>query len=370
VEKTVKFDIRDYYHILSPDFPEFICRYAKLPILQRLAGVGLLCGTDWTPLYHNRFFYSRLDHSIGVALIIWNFTHDRIQSIAGLLHDVSTPAFSHVSDFRNGDVLKQESTEDANARMIFADRNLNRYLREDGIDVQLVSDYHRYPIADNEIPRLSADRLEYMFPSGMVLNGSWDMESTTAAYRDIVLCRNEQGMPEPGFRTAEIAADYCRRCCAVGLMLQKNENKLALQLMAKVLTCALEAGIIQETDCFLMDEASIIQRFENAAAESGKTKDFDEFSRYFKTFRTMKAVMHGDYPQPDAFCVSLDVKKRYIDPLAVCGKKTDGLYASCRITAVLPEAAEYVREFLSFRDTKFGCVPYSTQLAASDWLNS
>lgn len=66
--------INAYYEILSKDFPAFLHPYLELPLLRRLEGVGLLCGTDWTSLYNNRFFYSRLDHSIGVALIIWNFT--------------------------------------------------------------------------------------------------------------------------------------------------------------------------------------------------------------------------------------------------------------------------------------------------------
>ena len=54
--------------------------------------------------------YSRYDHSIGVALIIWHFTHDRKQAIAGLLHDVASPVFAHVVDFMHGDYLTQEST--------------------------------------------------------------------------------------------------------------------------------------------------------------------------------------------------------------------------------------------------------------------
>ena len=109
--KSTSLPIASYHRILSADFPEFINKYVDLPILQRLSGIGLLCGTDWTPLYRNRFFYSRLDHSIGVALILWHFTHDRAETLAGLLHDVSTPVFSHVADFRNGDALTQESTE-------------------------------------------------------------------------------------------------------------------------------------------------------------------------------------------------------------------------------------------------------------------
>ena len=71
------FNIEEYYKILCPEFPNFLKKYIELPIMQRLSGIGLLCGTDWTSLYKNRFFYSRLDHSVGVALIIWNFTKDK-----------------------------------------------------------------------------------------------------------------------------------------------------------------------------------------------------------------------------------------------------------------------------------------------------
>jgi uncharacterized protein len=144
--------LTDYYSILSSEYPSFLNRYIALPCMQRLAGVGLLCGTDWTPLYHNAFYYSRLDHSIGVALIVWNFTHDKKQTLAGLFHDLSTPAFSHVNDFRNGDTIRQESTESANGRMIIDDAELAATLAEDGFYGSDVNNYHRFPVCDNEVP--------------------------------------------------------------------------------------------------------------------------------------------------------------------------------------------------------------------------
>lgn len=67
----------EYHKKLCIEQPDFLKQYISLPILQRLGGVSLLCGTDWTPLFHNHFKYSRLDHSIGTALITWNFTHDK-----------------------------------------------------------------------------------------------------------------------------------------------------------------------------------------------------------------------------------------------------------------------------------------------------
>ncbi|MBP5250882.1 MAG: hypothetical protein J6Z17_00540, partial [Treponema sp.] len=98
-EEVSDWNTSAYYKILCGEFPSFLNEYISIPLLQRLSGVSLLCGTDWTKLFKNRFKYSRLDHSIGCALIVWNFTHDKKQTIAALLHDVSTPAFSHVVDF-------------------------------------------------------------------------------------------------------------------------------------------------------------------------------------------------------------------------------------------------------------------------------
>ncbi|MEF2782184.1 hypothetical protein WKT02_12575 [Erysipelotrichaceae bacterium HCN-30851] len=38
---------------------------------------------------------------------------------------------------------------------------LHTLLKRDGISFEEISDYKRYPIADNPRPQLSADRLEY-----------------------------------------------------------------------------------------------------------------------------------------------------------------------------------------------------------------
>ena len=158
-----------YYAILSEEFPSFLNEYIQCDCLQRLAGKSLFCGVDFCGLFKVKEYYSRLDHSIGVALIIWHFTKDKKATLAGLLHDVSTPVFSHVIDFMYKDYLKQEKTEEKNSAMILADKKLCALLRRDKIALEDVMDYKMYPIADNEVPCLSADRLEYMYSTGLCL---------------------------------------------------------------------------------------------------------------------------------------------------------------------------------------------------------
>lgn len=345
-----KFTKEAYHHILCADEPAFIARYAQLYLLQRLDGVGLLCGTDWTPLYHNSFFYSRLDHSIGTALIVWNFTHDKKQTIAALLHDVSTPAFSHVSDFRNGDALTQESTEDSNAQMIIQDVELGALLNKEGMYSTEVDDYHRFPIADNNMPCLSADRLEYMYPSGAALDGTWSLSDIEKNYRTICVLHDEQGRPELGFNSEEEAVQYTKKFASISLLLQHNENKLTLQLMADIISNAIRYGLIEESDLFIMSEEQLMERFTNAVEE-----ELDEsFARLFNTFREMTSIAHTDVPLENAYCVSLTVKKRYVDPLVQC----DGTAKAVRISHINKEASDSIKSFLAYNDTKYGCVPY------------
>ena len=156
--------------LYKQDYPAFIEPYLASKSMQRLKGVDMNCGLQFTS--HTGFSsygpYSRYEHSVGVACIIWRFTHDKKQTLAGLFHDISTRVFSHVIDFVKKDYLVQESTEDETRQIILQDSVIMNQLLCDGISVDEVSDYHLYPIADNDSPRLSSDRLEYTL--GNLLN--------------------------------------------------------------------------------------------------------------------------------------------------------------------------------------------------------
>ena len=349
------FNIEEYYKILCPEFPNFLKKYIELPILQRLSGIGLLCGTDWTSLYKNRFFYSRLDHSVGVALIIWNFTKDKTQTIAGLLHDVSTTVFSHVSDFRKGDALTQTSTEEPTTKMILSDSALCKLLESDGIEPKDVVDYHIYPIADNEIPSLSADRLEYMYPSGLALDGSWTFEEIAKTYNDLIILKNEENKDELGFKTIEMAELYCKKFCMIGHILQLNENKLSLQLLSQIMSKAVELDVLQEEDFMTLSESKIIEKIESFISKKTLSIEEQKFATMYNTFRKMTKVEHTNQklPEDKYFCVSLKVKQRYINPLVKVGANSQ---QAKRLSEVSDFANKLIKDFLEYEDTKFGCV--------------
>ena len=379
------FSVSEYHDILCPpsEKPDFLQKYLELPVLKRLDGISLLCGTDWTKLYNNRVKYSRLDHSIGVALIVWHFTKDKAQTIAGLLHDISTPVFSHVGDFRNGDALTQESTEAQTSQIIKDDKQLQKLLHEDELSTELVDDYHKYPIADNEIPSLSADRLEYMFPSGASLDGSWTFDEIKNCYENICVLQNENGLPELGFSDVKIAELYCEKFCCIGHILQLNENKLTLQLLSEIMNLAVKLNVLRENDFMTLSEAQVINRIENwisinKAKFDTKTefsiKDDSEnlenrFAKYYLTFRNMKKIIHTDQKLQgnNYFSVNLKVKQRFINPLVnssshpqYLNKKQNSHYVSIqkptRLSNISPFAYKIIEDFKNFSDTKFGSV--------------
>ena len=351
------FNIEEYYKILCPEFPNFLKKYIELPIMQRLSGIGLLCGTDWTSLYKNRFFYSRLDHSVGVALIIWNFTKDKTQTIAGLLHDVSTTVFSHVSDFRKGDALTQTSTEEPTTKMILSDSALCKLMESDGIKPKDVVDYHIYPIADNEIPSLSADRLEYMYPSGLALDGSWTFEEIAKTYNNLTILKNEENKDELGFKTIEMANLYCKKFCMIGHILQLNENKLCLQLLSQIMSKAVEQNFLQEEDFMTLSESKIIEKIESFISKKTLSLEEQKFATMYNTFRKMTKVDHTNQklPEDEYFCVSLKVKQRYINPLVKVGTNSQ---QAKRLSEVSDFANKLIKDFLEYEDTKFGCVKF------------
>ena len=372
------FDIDAYHAILSPDVPDFLQDYLDTPAMQRLDGAGLLCGTDWTPLYHNRFYYSRLDHSKGAALIIWHFTRDKVQTLSALFHDIATPAFSHVIDFKNGDHLTQTSTENRTEAVIRSSKEICTLLEQSGIPVEKICDYHVYPVADNNLPRLSADRLEYMFPSGAALLGSWTLEEVARVYGCIKILRNEDGLDELGFTDTEAAAFYTEKFLETGHVLQLNENKLTLQLLARILSRAEEAKIILPDDLYALSEAQIMRRFDTAAGLSSgdctsgvffedaaecalalsadvlpaERAAFAEFQTLYRTFVRMTDIIRSDKPLRGCFCVNLAVKQRWINPLV----QENGMPSPRRIAGLYPKTAAFIKAFLDFKDAPYGCV--------------
>ena len=297
----------DNYLFYHHEIPAFLRECARTPAVLRLRDVGMNCGCEYTsfPRFRGLEPYSRFDHSLGAALIIWHFTADSAQAVAGLLHDIATPVFAHVVDFMRGDYLKQEATEVGTADMIAASAELQADLKKYGLCSGAVSDYHRYPIADNDSPGLSADRLEYTM--GNSINyGFCTAERAEAWYRDLVVGTNEAGQPELTFQTAETAEDFALTALRCSEVYVSDEDRYSMQMLAELLRDAVSRGVITENDLYTTEPQITSRLLSDKAMAVG-----------WSNFCAYREILRREQPGTEENWRKISAKKRYIDPLVL-----------------------------------------------------
>lgn len=297
--------VNEYFHILSKEIPDFIFEYVKAPEMQRLKGIGMSCGVNFSKLRPNVMFYSRYEHSIGVALIVWKFTKDKKQALAGLFHDIANPAFSHCIDFLNGDYETQESTEELTTKIISESEYIMNLLNRDGIKLEEVDDYKLYPIADNDTPKISADRLEYSLSNGFSLEDFWEDGEIEKIYSNLEILKNETKEIELGFKDEEVAKLFINKIKL--LWIDYVEDRFIMEIVVKVVKKLNEAGLVQIEDLYRLSEFEII--------DLAKKSNILEVKTLVSYIEQTKDLYESDEEVEGRFCIKCPAKYRYIDPL-------------------------------------------------------
>lgn len=336
---TLTDEIREYFKILSPEFPEWLLDYINTPEMQRISGISMNCGTDYTKIFNIKQWYSNLDHSIGVALIIWHFTHDKKQTLSGLFHDIATPTFKHSIDFMNGDTENQESTEERTELIIKNSKEIMDLLKKDNIKLEEVSDYHIYPIADNDTPQLSADRFEYTFSSGLIFYRVWELDDIRECYNNVKILRNENNILELGFSDKVICEKYINIISKLWPQWLTDEDRTTMQFLADIVKSMNVIGKISIDDLYIYSEKEIIDRILNCGDKYIETA--------FNNFQNATSVMRFDTYTTDKYCISVKGKRRYIIPLV---ETETGIY---RIDKVSKKAKENIDEYFKFKQTEY-----------------
>ena len=296
--------IKEYFDVLESDFPAWLNEYINTKELLNQRFISVTCGTIYSDLFESRFFYSSLDHSVAVALIVWHFTHDKKQTLSGLFHDIATPAFKHVVDFLNGDYMTQESTEDLTSKLIKDSKEIMTLLERDGITLEEVEDYHMYPIADNDTPQLSADRLEYSLSNGLFTYETTPFELIKEMYNDIEIQKNEDGIVELGFKTKKIARNFVKMTSRLSVIYREDRTRYSMQFFADILKRLKDEGKITIEDLYVKKESDIIDIIENS-----------EYKDIFNKWREAKKVKSSKEEPEGVYFVHHGAKVRYIDPL-------------------------------------------------------
>lgn len=333
--KNLNEEIQEYLKILSPNFPEWLLEYIYTPEMLRLDKIGMSCGTFYTKVYNDKYFYSTLTHSVAVALIIWNFTHDRKQTIAGLFHDIATPTFKHCIDFMNGDSEHQESTEERTEQIIRNSKEIMKLLERDNIKIDEVADYHIYPIADNDTPMLSADRFEYTLSGGLYQVRIFSTEDIKRYYNNIIVVKNENNIDELAFKDKEICENFIQDISRLWPRWIEDEDRACMQFIADIIKSLNKKGYIYVDDLYNHSELEIIKLI--------KTCKDPYIIRAFEKFEiaTRDTVYKSDKPNDKIYCTSVKGKKRYVNPLVTYN---NNVY---RISEVSEQADRYIKEYLN-----------------------
>ena len=311
------------WSVYHEKMPEFLIDFCRTKPMQRLQGIGMNCGLEYTgfPRFAAGRTYTRYEHSVGVALIVWHFTGDMAQSIAGLLHDIATPVFAHTIDFLNGDYEVQESTEANTATLIRTSEDIQNLLMRYGLSNEAVEDYHQYPIADNDAPRLSADRLEYTL-SNAVYYGFCSRKEVAEMYANLS-CAEEELV----FKTPELACRFARAALQNARVYASDEDRFCMQALADILHTALEKGVLFWSDLYTTERMVIEKLQEDDCAHEA-----------WKTFMGYNAILRAAARPEEGVWYQIPAKKRLIDPM---------IEGAGRVTAFSTELKEEMDAFLA-----------------------
>ncbi len=126
--------------------------------VQRLKGIAQM---GIPPRFYNlKTPISRFDHSIGVLILLRKLNAPLEEQIAGLLHDISHTAFSHVFDWVIGSNKKEDHQDENHKNSIFR-TEIPWILKKYGFKADEISDLKQFGLLERDIPNICVDRLDY-----------------------------------------------------------------------------------------------------------------------------------------------------------------------------------------------------------------
>jgi len=201
--------------------------------------------------------YSRYEHSLGVMILLGKLGASLEEQVAGLLHDVSHLAFSHVADwvFARG----AEGNEDYhdNLQKHFLEKTeIPKILERNGFSLEKVTNKEIFSLLKKEIPDLCADRLDYSLREFK----DWlNPKAVKPVLRSVVNCKNEIV-----FTNQKAAANFARNF--LQLQIRHWASPLTIRkyfLFSKALKFALRKKIISKQD-FFEDEIFILKKIKKS----------------------------------------------------------------------------------------------------------
>ncbi|MCL5410931.1 MAG: HD domain-containing protein [Patescibacteria group bacterium] len=271
------------------------------PSLQRLKDVDQ---AGYQPLWVNpnvdvgEYDHSRFAHSLGVYLLLKKYKASLEEQIAGLIHDVSHSAFSHCIDYVLDSGLETEQNhQDHIFDNYVKNSEIPSILKRYDIDVEYILSEKNFPLKENKLPDICADRIDYSLRTACIFG-----EIKSAKYfLDNLIAENQHWI----FKNYESARKYAE------LFLIMNTkyytpllSAVMFQTVGDYLKHSLLRGYISEDDLYTTDKI-VLSKIEPHHQNDKKLKLFFD--------RMNKRIDFENNPKD--FYASILCKSRVIDPL-------------------------------------------------------
>ena len=188
------------------------------------------------------------------------------------------------------------------AELIRESAEIGEILLSLGLRAEDVEDYHHFPVADNDPPRLSADRLDYTL--GNAVNfGLASVGELTEIFADLRAGVNEFAETELVFQHAEKAARFAELALECSKIYVCDADRYAMQMLSELLRDAIEAGVLDEKDLAATEEQVVAKLLADEA-----------FAARWTAFRALSRTERAEREDEREGWRRIPAKKRRIDP--------------------------------------------------------
>ncbi|PRT08126.1 HD domain-containing protein [Bacillus wiedmannii] len=216
--------------------------------VQRLKGIHQ-AGASY--LMNEKWNVTRFDHSVGVMLLIKKLGGSVEEQMAGLLHDVSHTAFSHVIDYVFDN--RNESYHEEIFSSVVKNSEIPAILAKYGYNYEdILLDDSKWNLLERAAPELCADRLDYTLRD-MYTYGYISLEEAQDFLDDLIPVDGK--MVLQNIEMAEwFTETYYKEVID---FFMKPMNIYGNDMLAKTLKLALHKKVIHADDFLLEDEELI-----------------------------------------------------------------------------------------------------------------
>lgn len=212
----------------------------------------------YAPLYNNikklsidSIRHNRLEHSIGVFILLKKFDASLKEQIAGLVHDISHGVFSHAVDY----LFDRGSTQDYGDKIFnkfFKQSNIPQILKKYGYQLSYFLNKKNFPILEKDLPDICADRLDYILMLAIIFKEA--TRKTINSFLSNLLIINHQWV----FKNYSVAKKFAQLFYRINTVyLSSLKSAVMHQTIANLLKYSLDKKYITKKDIFSIDEKAI-----------------------------------------------------------------------------------------------------------------